>query len=155
VLVLAELSIPGNVGTLIRAGSAAGADAVVAAGGTDPFSPKVVRASAGTAFTTPVVGSPEPHVAVARLRADGYRIAAAVVRGGASYDEADLSEPVAIVLGSEAHGLPADLIAEADVRVSIPMAGPAESLNVAMAGTILAFEVLRRRRSGPPAEDGR
>ena len=94
----------------------------------------------------PVVGAPEPHVAVARLRADGYRIAATVVAGGAPYDVADLSEPLALVLGSEAHGLADDLVAEADLRVTIPMAGPTESLNVAMAGTVLAFEVLRRRR---------
>ena len=147
VLVLADLQIPGNVGTLIRAASAAGADAVVVAGGADPFGPKVVRAAAGTSFTTSVVGSPEPHVALARLRADGYRIAAAVVRDGIPYDQAELGEPVALVLGSEAHGLPRDVVDEADVRVTIPMAGPAESLNVAMAGTILAFEVLRRRRS--------
>jgi TrmH family RNA methyltransferase len=147
VLVLGGLQIPGNVGTLIRAASAAGADAVVCAGGADPFSPKVVRAAAGTSFTTPVVGSPEAHVAVARLRADGYRIGVAVVRGGEAYDQADLSGPLALVLGSEAHGLPPDLVAEADVALSIPMAGPAESLNVAMAGTILAFEVLRRRRA--------
>ncbi|MCA9544224.1 MAG: hypothetical protein KC613_07525 [Myxococcales bacterium] len=83
---------------------------------------------------------------VARLRADGYRIAATVVEGGAPYDQADLAEPLALVLGSEAHGLADDLVAEADLRVTIPMAGPTESLNVAMAGTVLAFEVLRRRR---------
>lgn len=146
VLVLADLQIPGNVGTLIRVAAAAGADAVVVAGGADPSSPKVVRSSAGAAFTVPVVGAPEPHVAVARLRADGYRIAATVVAGGAPYDVADLSEPLALVLGSEAHGLADDLVAEADLRVTIPMAGPTESLNVAMAGTVLAFEVLRRRR---------
>ena len=65
-------------------------------------------------------------------------------------DEANallVDDPLALVLGSEAHGLADDLVAEADVRLSIPMAGPTESLNVAMAGTVLAFEVLRRRRS--------
>lgn len=148
VVALAGLQIPGNVGTLIRAAAAAGADAVVCAAGADPTSPKVVRASAGAAFAIPVASSPEPHLAVARLRADGYRIAASVVRGGAPYDEADLALPLALVLGDEAHGLPDDLVAEADLRVTIPMAGPTESLNVAMAGTLLCFEVLRRRRAG-------
>ncbi len=146
VVVLADLQIPGNVGTLIRAAAAAGANAVVVAGGVDPTSPKVVRAAAGALFSVPVVSSAEAHVAVARLRADGYRIAATVVRGGEPYDTAELGLPLALVLGSEAHGLPADLVAEADVRVTIPMAGPTESLNVAMAGTVLCFEVLRRAR---------
>ena len=148
VVVLAGVQIPGNVGTVVRAAAAAGADAVVVAGGADPYSPKVVRASAGALFSVPVVGSPEPHVAVARLRADGYQIAATVVRDGVPYDRVDLAEPLALVLGSEAHGLAPDLVAEADLRLTIPMAGPTESLNVAMAATVLCFEVLRRRRSG-------
>ena len=147
VLVLAELQMPGNVGTLLRAATAAGAGAVVLAGGVDPTNPKVVRASAGSLFSIPVVTAPTTAVALARLRADGYRIATTVVSGGEPYDEADLSGPIAVVLGSEAHGADADSVAAADLVVSIPMAGPTESLNVAMAGTVLCFEVLRRRRS--------
>jgi len=146
VVVLAGLQIPGNVGTLVRAAAAAGASAVVVAGGADPTSPKVLRASAGALFQTAVVGSPDPSVAIARLRADGYRIVASVVEGGTPYDEADLAPPLAVVLGSEAHGLPQDLADEADLRITIPMAGPTESLNVAMAGTVVCFEVLRRTR---------
>ena len=81
-----------------------------------------------------------------RLRGAGVRTAATVVRGGTPYDRADLTGPVALVLGSEAHGLPDDLIDTVDLRLSIPMAGRAESLNVAMAGAVLCFESLRQRR---------
>lgn len=146
VLVLAELQIPGNVGTLIRAAAAAGAGAVVVAGGVDPTNPKVVRSSAGALFGIDVVTVPSIDDALERLQADGYRIATTVVDGGEPYDAADLSGPLAIVLGSEAHGVDDAARSAADLLVTIPMAGPTESLNVAMAGTILCFEVLRRRR---------
>jgi TrmH family RNA methyltransferase len=148
VVVLAGLQIPGNVGTLVRAAAASGAGAVVVAGGADPTSPKVVRASAGAVFGLDVVPGPEPLDVVRRLRDDGYRIAAAVVDGGEPHDRADLSVPLAIVLGGEAHGLAPEVVDAADLRVTIAMAGPTESLNVAMAGTVLCFEVLRRGRAG-------
>jgi TrmH family RNA methyltransferase len=147
VLVLADLQIPGNVGTLIRAASAAGAGAVVVAGGVDPTNPKVVRSSAGALFGIDVVTAASPAEAIDRLRADGYRIATTVVDGGESYDAADLATPLAVVLGSEAHGVDDATRAAADLLVTIPMAGPTESLNVAMAGTVVCFEVLRRIRS--------
>ena len=75
------------------------------------------------------------------------RPAAAVVRDGTPYDAVDLTGPIALVLGSEAHGLPAEVAASVDERLSIPMAGRAESLNVAMAGSILGFEAQRQRRT--------
>ncbi|WP_426572789.1 TrmH family RNA methyltransferase [Aquihabitans sp. McL0605] len=150
VLVLAELQIPGNVGTLIRAAAAAGAGAVVCAGGADPTSPKVVRASAGALFGIDTVTAPTPAVALARLHADGYRVATAVVDGGTPHTDADLTHPIALVLGSEAHGASDDVVALSDLLVTIAMAGPTESLNVAMAGTLLCFEVLRAR----PAAEG-
>lgn len=151
VLVLADLQIPGNVGTLIRAGAAAGADAVVVAGGVDPTNPKVVRSSAGALFGVPTVHEASVDVALERLRADGYRIATTVVDGGEAYDQADLRGPLAVVLGAEAHGASDDAIGAADLLLSIPMAGPTESLNVAMAGTVVCFEVLRRRRAAGSA----
>jgi TrmH family RNA methyltransferase len=152
VVVLADLQMPGNVGTLIRAATAAGAGAVVVAGGVDPTSPKVVRSSAGALFALDVVTASGSAAAIERLHADGYRIATTVVAGGVPYDEADLVPPVALVLGSEAHGTDQEARAAADLLVTIPMAGPAESLNVAMAGTVLCFEVLRQVRQGSPAD---
>ncbi|MCU1369062.1 MAG: rRNA methylase [Ilumatobacteraceae bacterium] len=147
VLVLSGLQIPGNVGTLIRAATAAGAGAVVVAGGVDPTSPKVVRSSAGALFGIDVLAVPAVEDALERLHADGYRIATTVVHGGEPYDQVDLLGPLALVLGSEAHGVDDATAAAADLLITIPMAGPAESLNVAMAGTVLCFEVLRQIRS--------
>lgn len=146
VVVLAEVADPGNAGTLIRAAAAAGAGAVVVAGGVDPTHPKVVRASAGAIFGIDVVAAPSPADAVMRLRTAGYELAGTVVDDGQPYDEADLRGPVAIVLGNEAHGLDEAVAAELDLLLTIPMPGPTESLNVAMAGTVLCFEILRQRR---------
>jgi RNA methyltransferase, TrmH family len=151
VVVLAEVADPGNAGTLIRAAAAAGAGSVVVAGGVDPTHPKVVRASAGAVFGIDVVAVPSAAEAMDRLAAAGYRTAGTVVQGGEPYDEADLRGPVAVVLGNEAHGLDDDLADRLDVLLTIPMPGPTESLNVAMAGTIVCFEVLRQRRRAPGA----
>jgi TrmH family RNA methyltransferase len=114
------------------------------AGGVDPTSPKVVRAAAGASFAIDVIDGPGPTDAIAHLRSAGYRIATAVVNGGEAHVRADLSAPLAIVLGSEAHGASDEVVDGSDLLVSIEMAGPTESLNVAMAGTLLCFEVLRR-----------
>ena len=146
VLVLADVADPGNAGTLVRAAAAAGAGAVVVAGGVDPSSPKVVRASAGAVFGIDVVTASSATDALATLSASGYALAGTVVRDGAAYDTVDLTGPVAVVVGNEAHGLDPSLVDALDLAVTIPMAGPTESLNVAMAGTVICFEVLRQRR---------
>ena len=142
-VVLAGVTDPGNVGTILRSAEAAGADAVVLTeGSVDVFNPKVVRASAGALFRVPVV----VDVPVASVIHLGLPLLGAVAAGGMPYDEAPLDRPCALVLGSEAHGLPAGLAL--DGLVSIPHTGRAESLNVAMAATVLCFEVARRRRHG-------
>jgi len=146
VLVLADVADPGNAGTLVRAAAAAGAGAVVVAGGVDPSNPKVVRASAGAVFGIDVVTSPSALDALAELSAAGYAIVGTVVRDGEFYDSVDLTGPVAVVVGNEAHGLDPALVDALEVALTIPMAGPTESLNVAMAGTVVCFEVLRQRR---------
>lgn len=146
VVVLAEVADPGNAGTLIRAAAASGAGAVVFAGGVDPTNPKVVRASAGALFGLPMAVASDPVDALRRLGEGGYRVVGTVVRDGAPYDTEDLTGPVAVVVGNEAHGLPPAVVDALDVAVTIPMAGATESLNVAMAGTVVCFEVLRQRR---------
>ena len=147
-LVLVDVADPGNAGTLLRAAEAAGAAAVLFCGGSvDPCNPKCVRASAGALFHLPVAIGGEAEAVLERLGDAGVRTAATVVRGGTPYDEADLAGPLAIVLGSEAHGLAAELVEAVDLRLTIPMAGRAESLNVAMAGSVLCFESLRQRRN--------
>ncbi len=147
VLVLHELSEPGNVGTLIRTAEAAGVAGVVCSGrGVDPTNPKAVRAAAGAMFRLPVVD-------VADLSDAGGRrpLIATVVAGGpevVAHDAADLAD-AAIVLGNEAHGLDDAAVAACDRRVTIELAGPTESLNVAAAGAVILFESLRQRRPNP------
>ena len=146
VVVLADLADPGNVGTLIRSAAAAGAGAVIVAGGVDPTNPKVVRASAGASFGIDVVPTASALDAVEHLGTLGYATCATVVRDGEPYDGLAWTGPVAVVLGNEAHGLDPAVAAACRHRVTVPMAGPTESLNVAMAGTVVCFEVLRQRR---------
>jgi TrmH family RNA methyltransferase len=141
VMVADKLGDPGNAGTIIRSAEAAGAQAVVLTpGSVDPYNSKVVRATAGSLFRIPVV-SAELSV----LRAAGLRVLATSSHRGAAYTDTDLTVPVALVVGNEAHGVPDD--APVDGWVTIPHAGAAESLNVAMAATVLAFEVARQRRA--------
>jgi TrmH family RNA methyltransferase len=155
VVVCVDVRDPGNAGAVIRLADAAGADAVVCCDGTvDPFNPKTVRASAGSVLHLPVVAEGEPGAVLEALGAAGMRRLAAVVRGGTPYTEADLAVPLCLVLGNEATGLPADVAAYLDGGVTIPMAGGAESLNVAMAAAVLCFEV-QRRRSNMHAMKGR
>ena len=130
-----------------------GAAAVVFCGtSVDPSNPKGVRASAGAIFHVPVASGGDAVEGLAALGAAGVRRVATVVGDGLPYDETDLRGPVAVVLGSEAHGLPAEVRALVDQQTTIPMAGRSESLNVAMAGSVLCFEALRQRRTAGPAE---
>lgn len=147
-VVLVDVNDPGNAGTIVRSAEAAGATAVLFCGSTvDPCNPKCVRASAGALFHVPVASGGDAVAVLERLGEAGVQTAATVVRGGTPYDETDLTGPVAIVLGSEAHGLPPELSDHVGLHVTIPLAGRAESLNVAMAAAILSFEAMRQRRA--------
>ncbi len=146
VIVLVGVSDPGNAGTLLRSAEAAGAAAVVfCAGSVDPFHPKTVRASAGSIFLVPVVEGVDARVVLAALGDQAVPRIGTVARGGVELARAELAGPMAIVLGNEAHGLPDGLERVLDQVVTIPMSGRAESLNVAMAGTLMVFEAARRR----------
>ncbi len=146
VLVLVDVADPGNVGTLLRAADAVAATLVVVTPGcADVWGPKVVRASAGAVFRVPLAEAPV-DVVLTWLGALGVAPWATVARGGVEPASADLSGPVALLLGNEAHGLPPELAAAAAGRLTLAMPGRAESLNVAMAGTVLAFEAARQRR---------
>ncbi len=149
-LVLVDVADPGNAGTLLRAAEAAGAAAVLFCGSSvDPSNGKCVRASAGALFHLPVSSGGDAVRVLEELRRLEVATFATVPSGGEVYDLVDLRGPVAVVLGSEAHGLPDDVLAAVDGRVTIPMAGRIESLNVAMAGSVLCFEALRQRRTAP------
>ena len=153
VLMGVAVSDPGNLGTMLRSAEAAGAAAILLGpGSVDAYNPKVVRASAGAIFGIPVVDAvSEGWSAVEALDALGelgrQRLGAAA-RTGTPYPEVDFRRPSAVVLGNEAHGLGDGLAAHLDGYVTIPMGGPAESLNVAMAATVLCFESARQRRPG-------
>ena len=147
VLVLVGVSDPGNTGTIIRTAEACAARCVVVVGGADPWAPKAVRASAGSVLRVPVVLAADAAVALEALRTAGATIAAADSSEGEPHDSGRLAAgrgPVALVLGSESHGLGQSIYELVDYRVRIPMAGDTESLNVAMAATLLAFEYRRR-----------
>lgn len=147
VVVCVDVRDPGNAGSVLRSAEAAGAGAVVfCRGSVDVFNPKTVRSSAGSLFHVPVVSGGDPVEVLQRLGEWRFLRVATVARDGASYDEVDLTRPVAVVLGNEAQGLPPDLDGHLDVRATIPMVGRAESLNVGVAAALMCFESLRQRR---------
>jgi TrmH family RNA methyltransferase len=148
VVVAEQVSDPGNAGTLWRSAAAAGADLfVLGAGSVDAYNPKLVRATAGACFSVPVLEDVDVAGVLEECGANGLLRAGAVVDGGAPLDRVDFTQPCAVVLGHEARGLSAGL--PLDTPVTIPMAAGTESLNVAMAGTVLCFEIARQRRSAP------
>ena len=156
VIVCVDVRDPGNTGAVIRVADAAGADGVVCCDGTaDPFNPKTVRASAGSVLHLPVVVGGRPAEVLEALGSRGMRRLAAVAHGGVPHTRIDLESPVVLVLGNEAAGLPAQLRSVVDGRVSVPMAGKAESLNVSMAAAVLCFEVERSRSKVPLMEEVR
>lgn len=147
VTVLAGVRDPGNAGTLIRSSLAAGADGIVLPrGSVDPFNPKTVRAAAGALFAIPVAVPEGVEDALSELKELGLRLIGADAHSGSPPEKVDLTEPVALVLGNEAWGIPGEQAAQLDAVVGIPMPGPAESLNVGIAGSILLFEAVRQRR---------
>jgi RNA methyltransferase, TrmH family len=133
-LALWHVADPGNVGTLVRTADAFGAALFFSSGCADPTGPKALRASMGAVFRVPIGRFDE---------APGRRVAL-VARGGKPLADADLTAPVTFVLGAEREGLPDDLVASSAEAVTIPVAGGAESLNVATAGAIALFELSRR-----------
>lgn len=146
---------PGNLGAILRSADAAGSAGVVVCGeSADPYNPKVVRASAGAIFRLRLAVGGDAGELLDRLGEAGLRRVGTLARGGADYAVASLAAPVALVLGNEASGLGPEAAARLDEAVTIPMAGGGESLNVAMAATVLCFEAARRRRAGEPVAEG-
>lgn len=146
VAVAVEISEPGNAGTLIRLADALGAAGVILGGhSVDPYNGKCLRASAGSIFSVPVVVAPDPLAAVDALRAAGLQLLATTVDAQTRLDEAGelLGVPTAWLFGPESHGLPNEIAAAADHRLRIPMAGGAESLNVASAAAICLYQSAR------------
>jgi RNA methyltransferase, TrmH family len=139
VLALWRVGDPGNVGTLLRTADAFGAGLALSDGCADPLGPKALRASAGAVFRTPMVAwdsLPARRVAL-------------VAHGGVPFAELDVEPPVTLYLGAERAGLPKSLVAGCTCA-TIPLPGPAESLNVAAAGAIALYELSCRRSADGP-----
>jgi TrmH family RNA methyltransferase len=149
VAICEEVRDPGNLGTIIRAADAAGADAVVLTGRTvDPFNPKVVRATTGSLFHVPVAVGVDLATTVERAHAAGLRVVAADV-GGDDFlaSRAVLSEPTAWLFGNEARGLDDAALALADLSLRLPIYGAAESLNLATAASVCLYETAFAQRA--------
>ncbi|HYX43811.1 MAG TPA: RNA methyltransferase [Acidimicrobiales bacterium] len=151
VVVCVGLQDPGNLGSVVRGASAAGAAAVICCDGTvDPFGPKCVRGSAGALFHVRLVtGRPAVEV-LDELGSWGVRRLGARPRGGVVHHRADLRGPTAFVLGNESHGLAPEVEALLDGLLTIPMVPGVESLNVAAAASVLCFEAARQRETVSP-----
>ena len=145
ILVVEAIEKPGNLGTILRSADAAGCDAVIVCDPvTDLFNPNVVRASTGVLFSVPCVVEESPRV-LEWLRSRGVKTVATTPAARDLYTDCDLRGPVAIIMGSEQYGLSDFWLRNADLPVRIPMAGQADSLNVAMAALITLFEAVRQR----------
>jgi TrmH family RNA methyltransferase len=158
VLVLAELQDPGNLGTIVRSAEAFGADGVLCLPGTvSPWNPKAIRASAGSVFRVPVLAG-KTKESIERLRESGLKTYAAMANAARPVDLANLVKPVALMIGNEGSGVSEELVSMADGAITIPCPGPVESLNAAVAASLLLYEASRQRsvesRRAPNHRDG-
>jgi TrmH family RNA methyltransferase len=151
VVVMAGVQDPGNVGTIVRSAEAFGATGVVATRGTaDPWSPKALRASAGSALRLPVMRGMAIPVLLAQLRVVGIQVIAAIskVDGNAKSEPTNLRERLALFIGSEGAGLPEEVLHAADAMLAIPMSAEVESLNAGVAASVLLYEIANQRKRG-------
>lgn len=139
---------PGNLGTILRSSDAVGVSGLIVCDKcTDIFNPNVVRASVGTLFSVPTIESSSEET-IEWLRTNQIKILAATPHATHTFTEVDLTGPIAIAVGTEQLGLSQRWLQQADLQVKIPMKGMADSLNVAMATTLLLYEVDRQRQQG-------
>jgi TrmH family RNA methyltransferase len=151
ILISAGLQDPGNLGTLIRTAEAFAATGFIILPGTvSPWNQKALRASAGSIFRLPAVAAVETEIFRA-LASRGIATLAAVASEGNQLTHHDLTRPTAFILGNEGSGIPPEILRHATARVTIPMPGPVESLNAAIAGSILLYEASRQRATTPGA----
>ena len=146
---------PGNVGTLVRSSEAAGATGLLALPGTaHPFGWKALRGSMGSALRLPICRAGDTRQALADLQHRGVTIVALRADAEVPFTDADLTGPLAVCAGAEGAGLPSDVLATCDLHLSIPMRPPVESLNVAVATSLVLFEAPRQRRGRPVRREG-
>ena len=146
-LVLDNIQDPGNLGTIFRTAEAAGVTGVfLSRDCADIYNPKTVRSTMGAIFRQPFVYVEDLPGTISRMKEKGICVFAAHLQGERSYDREDYRKKTAFLVGNEGNGLRREVEEMADVRVRIPMAGRAESLNAAIAAGVLMFEVARQRR---------
>lgn len=146
-IILETLQDPGNLGTILRAGEGAGVTGIVMDETTaDIYNPKVIRSTMGSIYRVPFVYVRDLEAACREIRQEGIQLFAAHLGGEASYDQEDFTSPCGFLLGNESKGLSPAAAALADTLIRIPMAGKVESLNAAVAASILMYETARQRR---------
>lgn len=146
-MILETLQDPGNLGTIIRAGEGAGVTGIIMNTSTaDIYNPKVIRSTMGSVYRVPFVYAEDLKAALNEVKQAGIYLFAAHLKGNSSYDKEDYCKSTGFLIGNEANGLSEELSAMADRYVKIPMAGKVESLNAAVAASILMFETARQRR---------
>ncbi|MBS1484061.1 MAG: RNA methyltransferase [Clostridium sp.] len=149
IMILETLQDPGNLGTIIRASEGAGITGIVMNRETaDIYNPKVIRSTMGSIYRMPFVYVDDLKAACGRMKGQGVRLFAAHLKGMNNYDQEDYTDSVGFLIGNEAGGLKAETADLADCYIKIPMAGEVESLNAAVAASVLMFEVARQRRNG-------
>lgn len=147
-LILEDIQDPGNLGTMIRAGEGAGISGVIMSSHTaDIFNPKTVRATMGSIYRIPFVYEENLETCIRNMQAGGIRVFASHLQGKASYDKEDYRSATAFLIGNEGKGLSARIADLADSYLKIPMLGKVESLNAAIAATLLVYEAARQRRN--------
>ena len=147
VVMLSGVQDPGNVGAVIRAAEGCGATGLVCSDATaDPYGWKALRGAMGSTFRLPVAVKQSLENGIAAARARGIRVFATTARDGTALPDCDLRGPTAILFGSEGRGLPDAITRTAHGRLTIPMEGPVESLNVAVAAALVLYEAARQRR---------
>lgn len=147
-LVVEAVEKPGNIGAILRSADGAGATGtIVCDPGTDLCNPNVIRASLGTVFTVPIAIA-TTEAAIEWLRRGEFAILAATPHADTIYTDADMRRGCAIVVGSEDRGVSERWLEAADVTVTVPMRGSADSLNVSTAAALIMYEALRQRTCG-------
>lgn len=145
--ILEDIQDPGNLGTIFRAGEGAGVTGILMSRSTvDISNPKTIRSTMGSIYRMPFLYVEDLTEAVGKLQEKGIAIYAAHLQGAKVYDECSYRNGTAFLIGNEANGLREETAACADASVKIPMAGKVESLNAAVAASILLFEAARQRR---------
>ena len=147
-MILETIQDPGNLGTILRAGEGAGITGVIMDQNTaDIYNPKVIRSTMGSIFRVPFLYTDDLPGTLQVLKGQGIRLFAAHLDGEGAYDQEDYRKDTGFLIGNESRGLSHETAVLADRLIKIPMAGQVESLNAAVASSILMFEAARQRRN--------